>query len=553
MSGSLYTDLAYLQRKRQLLRDQVKLLSDNGLALYNPHPKQDAFHRANYKRRYARFGNRGGKSTMGATEDCAFARGAREWLPEGDPARYSGIPKRSTVGVIITTDWPTCERIFTNDVNGESRGKLLKYLPAGKYTCHKGHSGYIDLITVECLWGGTSAIYLHNIQAYKHNPQSQESADWDWVHVDEPCPEEMYVATTRGLVDRNGAAWFTCTPITEMWINDKFWPSSLTRADFETGYIYDPEKDGDFYWSITGSIYDNPYNEAESTARFVKETKSLKDGSFEARIHGRPKMLAGAIYKEFDSEKHIYRKIPHGWKDFDEPPTDYTIRIAIDPHPKTNHATLFAATAPSGFTYFFAELFEHPLLEEYCKRIVETLAGREPLRTLVDPSAWIANPEDGSCWADTFGRYVPSIEKSTKELSRGILEVQQALSKCDPQTGVPWLRFSPYLTETLREFDRYVWGKDEKPVDQNDHMMENLYRLVLTGLDYISPQSQVNKIIPYAPVTSSLTLPKLQLLLPGETPPRRSRRPIPDKGLITAEDRDALQRTIDQLNSFSIR
>jgi len=31
-----------------------------------------------------------------------------------------------------------------------------------------------------------------------------ESSDFDFVHVDEPCPEPMYKAAARGLIDRNG-------------------------------------------------------------------------------------------------------------------------------------------------------------------------------------------------------------------------------------------------------------------------------------------------------------------------------------------------------------
>ena len=46
-------------------------------------------------------GNRFGKSTCGSAEDCAFALGARLWLPEGDPIRHLGIPGRATKGVIL--------------------------------------------------------------------------------------------------------------------------------------------------------------------------------------------------------------------------------------------------------------------------------------------------------------------------------------------------------------------------------------------------------------------------------------------------------------------
>jgi hypothetical protein len=50
--------------------------------------------------------------------------------------------------------------------------------------------------------------------------------------------------------------------------------------------------------------------------------------------------------------------------------------------------------------------------------------------------------------------------------------------------------FSPHLTETLYEFGRYVYdGDKQKPKDEHDHMMENLYRALLSGLEYITPDN----------------------------------------------------------------
>jgi hypothetical protein len=41
------------------------------------------------------------------------------------------------------------------------------------------------------------------------------------------------------------------------------------------------------------------------------------------------------------------------------------------------------------------------------------------------------------------------------------------------------------------EFDRYVWDpKKEKPIDEHDHLMECLYRLALTGLEYVDVEPE---------------------------------------------------------------
>jgi hypothetical protein len=60
------------------------------------------------------------------------------------------------------------------------------------------------------------------------------------------------------------------------------------------------------------------------------------------------------------------------------------------------------------------------------------------------------------------------------------------------------------LSETLYEFDTYIWDakKENKPKDANDHMMECLYRLVISGLDYVDPVADnsfnPNHIIPFS-------------------------------------------------------
>ena len=64
----------------------------------------------------------------------------------------------------------------------------------------------------------------------------QESSQWDWIHVDEPIPEAMWIANSRGLMDTGGSAWFTCTPIAEQWINKFFLPTKLMRSSFEGGF-----------------------------------------------------------------------------------------------------------------------------------------------------------------------------------------------------------------------------------------------------------------------------------------------------------------------------
>lgn len=495
-------------------RQRNALLERFGLLGYKPHKKQDAFHRAGkFKRRYVRTGNRFGKSTMGAAEDCAWALGYRPWYPEGDPARYEGIPAKSNSILILVTDWDKAQEIFTNQVRGEKQGKLFKLLPEDAVVdVKKNQSGKVAEVHVRSMHGGVSVICLDTIQSFKSNPMGQESSDWDAIHVDEPIPEAMWKANARGLVDRDGSAWFTCTPLTEPWINDMFQPegTKVTSADgvkvvrkmIEANGEKDIEVD---FWMCIGSMHDNTTLTTEAKARFIAE---LTPDERETRITGRPANLTGIIYKSFVREHwseggHLFNdkdtKVM-GWRTPSYPPDNYAVRLAADTHPRTPHAVLMVATAPSGTSYFYSEIFEQIPPKTLALRIMRMLDdvqddGRDeytllryPLRVLLEQAAYNKTPWDGLTIADEMIQAgLPLVEPAVKDLSYGILKCNQELAKRD-KSGKPTMLFHEDLYEFLREMDRYVWDpKTGKPRDVEDHMMENFYRLVVTGLEYVDP------------------------------------------------------------------
>lgn len=476
-------DIAELRRLQRL----AKLKRDYGLLFYQPFAKQDLFHaNGHFLRRYVRTGNRFGKSTLGAAEDCAWAIGERSWYPEGDPRRTIGIPKRATKGLIIVADWDKAKEIFTNREPGAAQGKLFKFLPKDSIGKCTSNSGIIVSIEVKSIHGGMSTIYIDTVKSYKANPMGQESSDWDWIHVDEPCPKPMWIANSRGLIDRHGSAWFTCTPINEPWINDMFIPRSSLRKDIQGSIQMDEN-----HWMITGSSYDNPYNSPAALAMFEKD---LTEEERQCRIGGIPLALSGLVYKEFNPEIHVLTKVPNGWSDWLHPPPSYTHRIYIDPHPQTPHAVLFAATSPYGPVYYWHELYRKCLIPDLCDMINEIMLGYEIESILCDPAAFITSPVDQKSMADCFFDAGLPVERAPKDLSRGIIEAQAFLGariRTPLGTVIPKCYFSPHLSETAWEFDHYEWSskRKDKPVDKNDHMMENFYRSVITDHRFITKNS----------------------------------------------------------------
>lgn len=466
--------LVLKQRQLQLKRQRLQAIMDDGLKYYKPHAKQESFHAAGvkFKRRMMRSGNRFGKSTMGAAEDCAWLRGERAWLPEGDPARRGGIPQHKVKLLVITTDWSKVDEVFTSQ-RGGGEGKLWKFLPSGFVKkVKRNHDGVIDII--ECVNG--SLIRFDTVKSWKNNPQATESTDWDAIHIDEPCPEGMWKSASRGLIDRHGSAWFTLTPLTEFWINDLFFPED-TEGQVQTRSSV---------WAETGTTYDNPYLTHEAIKEFEND---LTEEERQCRILGIPLHLSGLIYKEFSYATNVLQDLPGGWSNMSDPPKDWPVYFYIDPHPQTPHCVLFLTISPFSQPFYFNDIYKHCTIEELSGRINEVNSGRRVIRGRIDPLAYINDPITDSNMAEEFARHGVYVEKATKALEQGILATKGALKR----RPMP-IMFSPACRRTLWEIQRYCWDEGEnRPLDKDDHAMECLYRSVLDEPTWIAPPTEADK------------------------------------------------------------
>lgn len=511
-----------LFREVEALKRQVAIKRAYGLHFYRPHWKQHLFHKSCATGRYGRTGNRFGKSEMGISETIAFCLGHRPWYKysfdvidgesivrevheggTGNELITRGIPSHPVKGLLLVVDWDMAKRIFTNRTDDpKTCGKLFKLLPhesIGKV--HLSRGGHIDQIEIKRpaeYGGGISTLSIDTIESWKHNKLGGESADWDFIHIDEPCPEPMFKSYARGLMDRNGKFWFTCTPLDEMWINDMFCPPGRNAiSDQGDGLLFTLNQSVTRF-IITGSIYDNPFRTQAGVESF--ETTLTREEKA-CRLYGMPLAMAGAVYKEFIYDLHVLCDVPKGWTDYTMPPLDYTYRVAWDVHQRIPQALLFVATSPSGIAFVYDELYLDPLIQVNIdtlkKKMTRTVIKDGVARTvtldfqdqLIDPFSCVPDPRDGSCILDDIMESGLYFQKASKDLTLGVSRVRERLLERTP-SALPTICFAPHLTQTLFEFSHYVYDTEKnEPKDQDNHMMENLYRLVLNGLDYIAPVS----------------------------------------------------------------
>lgn len=473
-----------LRAKIELKRKMLQAAKEFGLPFYQPHDKQTLFHLADAKFRAVFAGNRFGKSQCGVAEDCAWVLGERMWMPKGHPGRTSGIPNRPVKILIVCADWDKCEEIFTCESSEPHlRGKIWKNLSRGFVkNIGRNSSGKIDRI--EFLNG--SLICFDTVKSFMTNPLGAESSDWDAIHIDEPIPEKMWKAISRGLIDRNGRAWFTLTNLEEPWIYEMFFPSGRTALQKKEVSQYLAGTDLLYKWAIIGSIYDNPYLDRAAIAAFED---SLTIDERQCRLHGLAMHLSGLVYKEFKTEKHIMTKLPKGWSAWNRPPRDYTLHFAIDTHPRKPQEVLFAWSDPANNLYFAHEIFEVCLIPELAQKIKDVFDLYPTHGIMIcEPGAWIDNPVNGKSLADCFIEdFELPLEMAPKDLHSGVLAVKKELARPDG------IYFSPELPNFFGEIMKYSWDKHsdrkDKPVDKDDHAMECFYRLILSEPQYIKPEN----------------------------------------------------------------
>lgn len=226
-----------------------------------------------------------GKSTAGILEDIAHAKGFRH---DGSKAN---LPAPPTKGLIVVRDFVKITEVILP--------KLESFVAKGWITHIKsGSTGAPEIIT----WDNGSVI---RIISQHQKPETADSADWHWAHIDEPLDQHFWARIIRGLGDHNGRVWLTMTPIACAWIYQDLYK----RVD-------------GINISVHNILFrDNPYLTKEAKDSMLREIPLAERESF---VEGKFSHLQGAIFPEFHRTRHVVRA--------HSPPDDCPIFMAMDPH-----------------------------------------------------------------------------------------------------------------------------------------------------------------------------------------------------------------------------
>lgn len=493
-----------LLEKLQSTNAQLERLEEEfKLARFVPNKggQQSFFENADKRRRAYIAGNRGGKSTVCSAEDISWVIGERLWYPKDNPLRTLGIPKRGVKGLIVGQTWDKVQEIFTGSGEGGAQKGKIKYWCPDRYITGetKDQLGRTTKMFFRNVIDGKqrdSVLYFTTRASYERNEMNLESSDWDFIHVDEPIPESMWTAISRGLMDRDGFAWFGLTPLSELWIWELFNTKSVERP-----------KD---YWFYQGSTLENPHLKGEDMF-----FENLSEEELACRRDGKPLALGRLVIHGYSPDHHLLKGVPKGWKDEDTPPKDALVVVAIDTHPQTAHAVLVCAVTPTD-AIFFDERFKGGAVKDICNWLKDKPYFPQIVFALIEPAAFIVDQNSGTCYADTFYAEGINVEKGSKQRTEAIKLTNEAFLASRPDFHTPSVaeggsspsssqsrtnvRRFPHvwiherLHVTRREIANWSFTKDNKPKDADDHMMECMGRIIMkTNLQYFPPPTQANE------------------------------------------------------------
>jgi len=454
-----------------ILEQEVAYLKSQRLSLYEPHEKQDRFHKSTALIRAIFGGNRSGKTTAGGMEFLFhMTKQYPAWYPEENklygPIKGRIIAKdlQKGVGEVIIPfldEWLDPSLI-------EKKVKNPIGIPT-KFIFKDGSQ--FDILT--------------------HEMSTEQFEGWrgHMAWFDEPPPRDKYIATLRGLVDYRGRAWLTLTPLTQPWIYDEIYTVG-TVGDSDT-------------FIVVADITDNPYLNSQAIEEFAAR---LTEEEREARLHGRFLHLTGLVYKEFSPDIHIassssFRMEPHWTKYF-----------AIDPHERTPTACLWLAVDPSENIYVYDELWLGDMtIEQIALAILAQEGGTAPQIRLIDPH----NDKDNVA-AGGFNirkelmKYGVFCQRANSDPFLGKSRIREALRpQYSPvhQRMTSLFKVSRDCPQTIYEFQHYIYDEHrrnkeeydpkEKVKKKNDHFMDCLRYVFNFGPRYVQPQEESEDTVTY--------------------------------------------------------
>lgn len=336
----------------------------------------------------------------------------------------------------------------------------------------RGVSDSVDTVFVKHVSGGVSQMAL---KSYDQKRKAFQGTKKDLVWLDEEPELDVYTECllrlmgTSGNANDNGIMLLTFTPLLGM---------SETVMSFLPGGAIEERSEGEKF-VVMGTWDDVPHLTAEAKEKLWN---SIPPFQRDARSKGIPQLGAGAIYQVPESDIVV--------SDFEIPP--YWPRCFGMDVGWNRTAVVWGAIDPeSDVLYLYSEHYRgeaEPVVH------AESIKSRgEWVPGVIDPASRGRSQKDGLQLFQMYCDLGLDLEIASNAVESGIYEVWQRMS-----TGR--LKVFKSLSNWLFEFRLYRRDEKGRIVKQNDHAMDAMRYLVMSGIERAKakPAEKQAKVYQYA-------------------------------------------------------
>lgn len=370
--------------------------------------------------------------------------------------------------------------------------EMKLWFPKDRYTTNKGRKSF------EAYWT-TDTGFSIEVMTYDQDPKEFEGGNIGFIWCDEPPPKNIHKANVARL--RNGGQLvITATPLKgSEWMYDDILANPNNAAGLRT-FVEATVEDACKIHGIRGHL------EHENILKIVSQ---YDEDEKQARVFGKFQHLTGLVFKMFTPKIHVIRPFPITMR-------DYSVHHFLDPHPRTEDAAAWYAVDKFNRKFVIDEVFTHVQGDsELAMRIKEKSSQYRVVRNAGDPSMFIEDQHKQTSLAITMQKHGIYYEEATKARAASDRRIKEALNYTaigDPTSGGKMLMYPElYIFDTcvrhIWEMNHYQWdnwsgknaekhGQKQKPLDKDDHMIENLGRFLfsepafepyVTRQEYVEP------------------------------------------------------------------
>jgi phage terminase large subunit-like protein len=450
-------EIDYLSSLDSFIEEQQKQDRINFL-FYKPHPKHLEFHTLGKKAKERLFlaANRIGKTMCCSLEVCMHLTG---YYPDWWTGhRYTRAITSWVGGVTGKEVYGILERRYFEGTPGEEpwiHPDLVLYRNKMEHVYHVAHKA-----------GGYSVL---RFKSYEQGREAWQGERLDVCHLDEKPPLDVYTEASMRLMstsaDHHGMMLVSATCL----FMDDFVLTFIQRTEKkDTGEVIQIQnKEGEI--SNSRVFLMAGWDDAAHLTHEEKERMkvSISPHELEARSKGVPSIGSGMVYPISES---VITCDPF------EIPDHWSFVYGMDFGWKDPTAVIFAAIDRDKDRVYIYDEYAKSELTPQIHSVDLIRRGCDWMPGVYDPAGRISSQKDGSRLVDLYREAgLTNLTKAENSRELGVQTVFQLM-----QRGK--LKIFNTMTQTLRELRMYARDEKGRIKDGNDHLLDALRYVVLSGI-----------------------------------------------------------------------